>query len=52
MTDSRLRELERRWKETGAAEDEAAFFRERWRTGELTRALEQLGDEIGEFRSA
>lgn len=36
MSDSRLRELERRWKETGLVEDEAAFLLERVRVGELT----------------
>ena len=37
MSDERLRELERRWKETGAVEDEAAFLLERVRAGDLTR---------------
>lgn len=35
MTDARLRESERRWKETGALEDEAQYLRERVRAGEL-----------------
>lgn len=33
MSDRRLRELERRWRETGLAEAEAAYFRERLRAG-------------------
>ena len=37
MSDEKLRELERRWKETGGVEDEAAFLLERVRTGELTQ---------------
>jgi hypothetical protein len=31
MSDQDLRELERRWKETGTVEDEAAYLRERRR---------------------
>lgn len=41
MSDERLRELERRWEETGAVEDEAAYLLERVRAGELT--LRRLG---------
>lgn len=41
MTDERLRELERRWKETGSVEDEAAWLVERVRAGDLTQ--ERLG---------
>jgi len=33
VTDSKLRELERRWKETGSVEDELAWLRERVRSG-------------------
>lgn len=40
MSDSRLRTLERRWIETGAVEDEAAWLRERLRAGGLSE--EQL----------
>ena len=29
MSDTRLRELERRWKETGSPDDEAAYLLER-----------------------
>lgn len=36
MTDDRLRELERRWKETGSVEDEAAWLSERVRAGYVT----------------
>ncbi|MEZ6189561.1 MAG: hypothetical protein R3F62_31745 [Planctomycetota bacterium] len=35
MSDERLRELERRWKETGAGEDETAYLLERVRVGNL-----------------
>ena len=35
MTDTKLRELERRWKESNAAEDEAAYLLERVRVGDL-----------------
>lgn len=35
MSDARLRDLERRWRETGAAQDEAAYLNERVRTGEM-----------------
>lgn len=38
MTDLRLRELERRWRESGAPHDEAALLRERVRTGDLPEA--------------
>lgn len=34
--DHKLRELERRWRETGAVEHETAYLRERVRVGELT----------------
>lgn len=46
MSDARLRELERRWKETGSAEDELRYLRERLRRVEdpdletLRRAVE------------
>ncbi len=33
MSDARLRELERRWKETGSVDDEAAYLLERVRSG-------------------
>lgn len=42
VSDSRLREVERRWRETKADEDEAAFLRERVRVGDLSQTrLEQ-----------
>lgn len=37
MSDQRIRELERRWRETGSDDDEAAYLAERMRLGELTR---------------
>jgi len=37
VTDSKLRELERRWKETGSVEDEARYLLERVRVGDLER---------------
>lgn len=38
MSDERLRELERRWEETGSSEDEAALLLEMVRIGALTKA--------------
>jgi hypothetical protein len=35
VSDERLRELERRWTETGSVEDEAVFLLERVRAGVL-----------------
>lgn len=43
----RLRELERRWKETGSVEDEARFLAERVRIGEVTRARAALAAYCG-----
>lgn len=37
MSDARLRELERRWRETQALADEAAYLQERRRVGELSQ---------------
>lgn len=37
MSDTRLRELERRWKISGTVEDEAAYLLERVRVGNLSR---------------
>lgn len=37
MSDARLRALERRWRETGADADEAAWLKARLQAGELTR---------------
>lgn len=47
MSDTRLRELERRWKETGAVEDEAAYLVERVRAGEVTRERLELSAYCG-----
>ena len=47
MSDERLRELERRWKETGAAQDEAAYLLERVRVGELERGRLELAGYCG-----
>lgn len=41
MTDDRIRNLERRWRETGALEDEVSYILERLRSGGLTK--NQLG---------
>jgi len=38
MSDERLRELERRWKETGSAHDESVLINERMRVGRATPA--------------
>lgn len=49
MSDARLRQLEQRWKETGSAEDEAAYLVERLRHGQIEKSRLQLlaycGDE-------
>lgn len=49
MSDSRLRLLERCWRETGTAEDGAAYLHERLRAGDLTKErlwqLACLGDD-------
>ncbi len=42
MTDARIRELERRWRDSGAAEDEGALLLERLRTGAVTRGRLEL----------
>lgn len=46
MSDERLRDLERRWRETGADEDAAAYARARERAGELVPA-----DEVALLRA-
>lgn len=48
MSDERLRELERRWRECGSVEDEAAYLRERVRVGELTKERLELAAYCGE----
>jgi hypothetical protein len=47
VSDERLRELERRWKETGAVEDGAAWLRERVRVGDLTQERLELAAHCG-----
>ena len=47
MSDQRLRELERRWRETGSVEDEAAYLRERVRVGDLTQERLELAAYCG-----
>lgn len=51
MSDDRLRELERRWRETGALGDRAAYLQERARCGDLEperlRLAAFLGAEVG-----
>ncbi len=47
MTDSKLRELERRWKETGSTEDEAAYLLERVRVGDLDQEKLELAAYSG-----
>lgn len=47
MSDAKLRDLERRWKETGTCEDEAAYSTERVRVGDLTRERLELAAYCG-----
>ena len=47
MSDQKLRELERRWRETGSVEDEAAYLRERVRVGDLTQERLELAAYCG-----
>lgn len=47
MTDSHLRELERRFKESGSVEDEVAYLLERVRLGELDRDMLELAAYCG-----
>lgn len=47
MSDERLRELERRWRASGALEDEAAWLGERVRLGDLERARVQVAGLLG-----
>jgi hypothetical protein len=47
MSDERLRELERRWKETGSVEDEAKYLAERVRVGDLTNERLELAAYCG-----
>lgn len=47
MSDAKLRELERRWKETQSVEDEAAYLLERVRVGDLSRERLELAAYCG-----
>lgn len=47
MSDDRLRALERRWRETGSADDEAALLLERVRLGRLDRGRLELAARWG-----
>lgn len=51
MSDERLREAERRWRETGAVEDEARYLLERVRAGDLAPERLELAARCG-HRSA
>lgn len=48
MSDARLRELERAWRETGATADRAAWLKERVRTGALRRERLALAAHLGD----
>ena len=47
MSDEQLRQLERRWKETGAIEDEAAWLRARVQSGAVTEDRLRLAAYFG-----
>ncbi len=47
MSDERLREAERRWKESGSVEDEARYLLERVRAGTLTQERLELAAYCG-----
>jgi hypothetical protein len=47
MSDSRVRDLERRWRLTGAVADETAWLRERLRNGELKEEQLELAAYLG-----
>ena len=47
MADAKLRDLERRWKETGSPDDEAAYLLERVRVGDLSRERLELAAYCG-----
>lgn len=47
MSDERLRELERRWKESETVEDEAAWLKERVRVGDLEWSRLELAACLG-----
>lgn len=52
MTDTKLRELERRWRETGSVEDEAAYLLERVRVGSLLTEHLELAAFVGHAGAA
>ncbi|MCW8137454.1 MAG: hypothetical protein KIT58_00945 [Planctomycetota bacterium] len=47
MSDQKLRELERRWRETGSPDDKAAYLLERVRVGDLTQERLELAAYCG-----
>ncbi|MBX3465907.1 MAG: hypothetical protein KF878_03285 [Planctomycetes bacterium] len=47
MSDARLRELERRWRRTGAVDDEALYLAERARAGDLAAERLALAAALG-----
>ncbi|MBX3467761.1 MAG: hypothetical protein KF878_12830 [Planctomycetes bacterium] len=47
MSDTKLRDLERRWRETGSPDDEAAYLLERVRVGDLTQERLELAAYCG-----
>lgn len=47
VSDQRLRELERKWRESGSLMDEAAYLRERVRVGDLTQERLELAAAFG-----
>jgi len=47
MPDSRLRELERKWKESGSVEDEVAYLIEKARVGEIDATMLWLAADFG-----
>jgi hypothetical protein len=47
MSDERLREAERRWKESGSVEEEARYLLERVRVGDLTRDRLEFAAYLG-----
>ena len=51
MSDLRARELERRWRETGALEDRVAWLRQRMRGGELPLERLALAAAVGDAAS-
>lgn len=47
MSDQRLREFERHWRDTGSLQDEAAYLRERLRVGDLSQDQVELAAYCG-----